>query len=181
MKAHFFTRAYAIIPLVVVLLCTTGCSAVPTTAPTPGLHAIYEKLAADVAAYNGNPPEMDAWTMNPEHLFLGIDDPTSVDSLRERSAAFSRQKGGLDFLFDKLLNHGTSEEEILGIAEILVFFGQETRKGDGELFTQKAELVKAAIHEEQIKRAIAKYPDAPIEREILYSAVKATPPKKPLT
>jgi len=125
-----------------------GCgahSAPPPSLPSPTAcppSVVYGTLKRDIRAYDGTPPDLNAWSLGADHIFLFADaDPTAPDSLRERAIRFSRSPGGLDFLFGRLLDPTADEEDIVVVSEILVLFAQEHRPGDDRVSSPKAPAV----------------------------------------
>jgi hypothetical protein len=96
-----------------------------TTAPseTRELQKTHQELRSRIIAHNKVTP-VSAWLINDEHLFV------EDDSLRDPVIQFSRKPGGLDFLFGKVLDPRTSNEDLLVIAEIVVYFGGHPEEGD---------------------------------------------------
>ena len=162
-------------------IASAGCAnstdhskdATPTTranGPTtePALDAQYATLARDIVEYNGTPPRIGAWTLNSEHLFLGIDDPLAPDSLRQRTIRFSRRPGALNFLFARLVAPTTSPEDQLVITEILVFFGQYHLPGDEAIRAPAALEARGALQRGAFIQLDKRF-DAPVQRMISYS------------
>jgi len=110
---------------------------------------------------------MDAWTMNSEHLFAGEGD------VRDRVIRFVRMAPALDMLYGRLLDPATDADEVLVIAELLVYHGQYHLPGDDRLKSQKTDALKRAVDAGRLKDAQRMYPDAPIKDHVLYSIEKA--------
>jgi hypothetical protein len=132
----------------------------------------YARLSQDIAEYHGEPPRMNAWTLNAEHLFLGTDDPFEPGSLRQRAIRFSRRPGALDMLFTKLASPDASANTLLTITEILVFYGQYHLAGDEMIAAPAAadadRLLKSGAFAYLDKRF-----DAPVQRMLSYAINKA--------
>lgn len=135
----------------------------PARATTrPALSDEYTELLKRLREYNTD--GMDHWTMNSEHLLAGEGD------MRDQVIEFVRQPGGLDLLFDRLLDEKSTAAEQLATAELLVYYGQYRLKGDESLWSDRSQRVLAAIEQGRFDSAEKRYPDAPIKEQIVRAA-----------
>jgi hypothetical protein len=132
-------------------------------------HGIREIIGADPAA------GMTSWCMHYDHLFMNGDDFGEPDSLRERCKRFVRISGAVDFLFQKLLDEHISEQDVLAVAEILVFWAGDDQPGDDSIKSKFAAPVLEALKNGKFTGAAKRYPDLKVELYIDRAAQKATP------
>ena len=173
--------------LAVLLLASAGGCAGRATGRSPAvpeLERTYGELLRDVKAYNEPPGEVSGWLMNSEHLFHGVDDPLDADSLRNRAIRFTRLPGGLDLLLGRLADRRVGADEVLAVAEVLVYYGQHHLPGDEAIGSRRTEEVREAIRQGRLEEAERRYPRPPIRRQIGYALDKAernAPAKVPTT
>jgi hypothetical protein len=125
----------------------------------------YRRLLEEIKAYNAE--GIDSWTMNSEHLFVGVGD------LRDRVISFVRREGTLDLLFATLIDERVGDAEVLAIAELLVYFGQYDQKGDESILSTKAPIVAVAIDKGRLGAAEKRFPGIPIKSRIMYAVQKS--------
>lgn len=144
----------------------------PSTIPSDSKHleSAYQNLKARIAAHNRQ-IQASAYLMNSEHLFV------EDDSLRDPVIRFSRTPGGLDFLFGKVLDRATTDDDLLVISEILVYFGGHHETGDDKVSSGSAAKIIDAIAEGRATRADSKF-HAPVSQKIREAADKAMKNRK---
>jgi hypothetical protein len=125
----------------------------------------YAALSAQIAAHN-KLTAPSSWLMTSEHLFI------EDDALMADTSRFSRRPGGLDLLLGKVLDHSTTDGELLIIAEILVWFGGHPEPGDDAIKSPLAGPVLAALEGGRAREADIAC-RAPVEQKIRDAADEA--------
>jgi hypothetical protein len=157
--------------IVVATLIVVGCKARPTASDPPSqrhdvvLDDEYARLRKGIAKWNAE-FEPHAWWMNSEHLFM------YEEELMADVIAFNRRPGALEFLFEKVIDPRTGDQELLEIAEILVYFGGHPEPGDERIRSDRSEAVVRALDAGRAHAAEAKYPGAPVGKKIRDAAMK---------
>lgn len=107
-----------------------------------------------------------AWLMNSQHLFI-YDDVLVADVIR-----FTRLPGRLQFLFTKVVDPTTSDNDLLVISEMLVYFGGHLENDDGRIIAPNATHVIDALTHGRSANADGRF-QAPVTRKIMDAAEKA--------
>jgi hypothetical protein len=159
----------------ILILLTANFRVIASNTTTkPSIKDEYSRLLKDVVAYNdGRSGEISGWLMSPEHLFLGIDDPLSPQSLQHRVIRFSRLPGGLDLLFGRIIDRKTDDDEILAVAEILVFYAQQHEPGDEKIMSTLGNDVRNAVKSGRLVNTEKKFPEASIRDPIVWAVEKS--------
>jgi hypothetical protein len=163
--------------MVISVLCLPGLISRGAASPTSSQSLLdeYARLLTDVKKYNQTGSgTVGAWLISPEHLFLGADEnELAPESLLQRAIRFSRLPGGLDLLFDRIVDPKTDDDEILAVAEILVFYAQQHEVGDEKVMSKIGNDVRNAINSGRLVNAEKKFPDTPIRERIVWAIEKS--------
>jgi len=129
------------------------------------LDADFAALSRRIQAANTQFPP-DAWMVSSEHLFL------FDDQLRSDVIGFSRRPRALDLLFQKVLNQKTSDDTLLIIAEICVYFEGYQASGDTAIKSSYASALTLALDRGRTASADQRYGNC-ISYPLRQAAIKA--------
>jgi hypothetical protein len=152
------------------ILASAGAPSLGADHPAVAHAESFKLLRERVLMWNAE-YEPTAWWMNSEHLFI------YDEALMKDAIAFSRAPGGLDYLFDLVLSPRTGDEDLLVVAEILVYFGGHPEDGDNKIKSRQVVDVMKALADGRVTMAEKRYPRAPIGAKIRDACNKASPSK----
>jgi hypothetical protein len=168
--------ATAIFLLVVMTSCGNPDSRTPNAANKSGMSEVENEYEQIRSAIGPDPAaNLTPWGMTYDHIFSSesYGEPGTEEALRQRCRRFVRRDGALDLLFSKLMDQAISDTEVLGITQILLFWGMDDEEGDGRLHSHRANDFIRYINSNGLVHAEMKYPDFAIRKYLLTAAKKA--------
>jgi hypothetical protein len=126
----------------------------------PSCADMYLSISKNIDGYNVQTP-IDGWRMNSEHLFV------EDEELLQKVTAFSSDARCVEFLFEKIDEVGTTDDDLLRISEILVYFVEDAFRRIAGIKPATVANARKAVASGRLASVEKKYPSAPIRRYIL--------------